>query len=159
MERVSPIVLHDAAWSDWRFAGFPEFRKNRFEGVASIPLRSGGTVVGMANVCRSRTAPWKPAELSFLLSLGLPVAALVLAEETNRSLQREVERLTEQLAGRKVVERAKGLLQARFEWSEEEAYLYIRRSSRQRRTPMRDLALEIIQNGGSHPTEPDNHAS
>jgi len=159
LERTSPIVLHAAASADWRFAELPEFQANRFEGVASIPLRSEGAVVGIANVCRTGAASWKPAELSFLLSLSLPVAALLVAEEANRNLQKEVERLTQQLAGRKLVERAKGLLQARFEWSEEQAYLFLRRSSRQRRTPMRDLALEIIQHGeADHPAEPVSHA-
>jgi hypothetical protein len=153
LARTSPIVLHQAAWEDWRFTALPEFQRNRFEGVASIPLRSAGLVVGMANVCRSRTALWKPAELSFLLSLSLPVAALLIAEEAKRSLQDEVERLTRQLAGRKLVERAKGLLQERFEWSEEQAYLYLRRSSRQRRTPMRDVAQEIIQEAAPETAE------
>jgi hypothetical protein len=145
IERTSVIVQHEGAWSDWRFAGLSEFEKNRFEGVASIPLRNGGSVVGMANVCRSAAAPWKPSELTFLLSLSLPVAALLIAEEANRSLRKEVDRLAQQLAGRKLVERAKGLLQVRYECSEEQAYLYLRRSSRQRRTPMADVAQEIIQ--------------
>jgi signal transduction protein with GAF and PtsI domain len=157
-ERTAPIMLHEAAWSDWRFAGLPEFQKNRFQGVASIPLRSGISAVGMVNICRSREAPWKPSELSFLLSLSLPLAALLVTEEANRSLQKEVERLAQELADRKLLERAKGLLQARFEWSEEEAYLYLRRSSRQRRTPMRELAREIIQAGGSDLAEIADHA-
>jgi GAF domain-containing protein len=158
MERTTPIMLHEAAAEDWRFAALPEFQLNRFAGVASIPLRSGGAVVGMVNVCRTGKALWKPAELSFLLSLSLPVAALLVAEEANRNLQKEVEQLKLQLAGRKLVERAKGLLQARFEWSEEQAYLFLRRSSRQRRTPMRDLALEIIADSETDRAEPASHA-
>lgn len=145
LERTSTIVLHDAAWSDWRFDGLPEFQMHRFQGVVSIPLRSEGSVVGMANVCRSRTAPWKAAEVTFLLSLSLPVAALLLAEESKQGLRKEVERLTELLAKRQLVERAKGLLQERFECSEEEAYLYLRRASRRRHTPMLDLAQQIVQ--------------
>jgi signal transduction protein with GAF and PtsI domain len=158
MERTSPIVLHDAAWSDWRFAGLPEFQMHRFQGVVSIPLRSERSVVGMANVCRSRTAPWKAAEVTFLLSLSLPVAALLLAEESKQGLQKEVERLTQLLAKRKLVERAKGLLQERFECSEEEAYLYLRRASRRRRTPMPDLAQQIIQGTEIDLAEPARHA-
>jgi GAF domain-containing protein len=156
--RTSPIVMQEGAAEDWRFAALPEFQLNRFAGVASIPLRSGGEVVGIANVCRAGKAPWKPNELSFLLSISVPVAALLVAEEANRNLQKEVERLTLQLAGRKLVERAKGMLQARFEWSEEQAYLFLRRSSRQRRTPMRDLALEIIESGDADTAEAASHA-
>jgi len=45
LERTSPIVLYDAAWSDWRFGGLPEFQMHRFQGVVSIPLRCEGSVV------------------------------------------------------------------------------------------------------------------
>jgi AmiR/NasT family two-component response regulator len=52
------------------------------------------------------------------------------------------------LADRKLLDRAKGLLQASFQWTEEEAYLHLRRTSRQRRTPMRDIAREVIDLAG-----------
>jgi AmiR/NasT family two-component response regulator len=42
------------------------------------------------------------------------------------------------------VERAKGLLQQRFSWSEEQAYLYLRQNSRIRRVPLAELAQEVI---------------
>ena len=47
-----------------------------------------------------------------------------------------------QLETRKLVERAKGLLQEALGWSEEQAYLHIRRLSRQQRTPMREIARQ-----------------
>ena len=59
-------------------------------------------------------------------------------------LETEVEALSRKLADRKLLDRAKGLLQASHQWTEEEAYLHLRRTSRQRRTPMRDVAREII---------------
>jgi uroporphyrinogen-III synthase len=43
------------------------------------------------------------------------------------------------------LERAKGLLQERLGYSEEEAYLQVRRLSRQRRRPMREIARQIIE--------------
>jgi AmiR/NasT family two-component response regulator len=60
-------------------------------------------------------------------------------------LRREIEKLTQKLAARRILERAKGILQAEFGWTEEEAYLHVRRLSRQSRTPMREIAINVIE--------------
>ena len=49
-----------------------------------------------------------------------------------------------QLAERKVVERAKGLLQQRLGVSEDEAYQRLREESRRQRRPMRDVAEAML---------------
>jgi len=59
-------------------------------------------------------------------------------------LAEENARLTEELETRKVVERAKGILQQRFNLSEEDAYLRLRNQSRRLRRPMKELAEAII---------------
>ena len=43
------------------------------------------------------------------------------------------------------MERAKGLLQIRYQWAEERAYFHIRRLSRQKRVPMRIVAAQVIE--------------
>jgi uroporphyrinogen-III synthase len=52
--------------------------------------------------------------------------------------------LSEQLETRKVVERAKGILQRELGLSEEEAYLALQRQSRQKRKAMKELAEAIV---------------
>jgi signal transduction protein with GAF and PtsI domain len=156
--RNAPIVLHDAAWSDPRFEALPEFRKNRFEGVVSLPLLDVGQVVGMLNVCRSRRVALQPRELSFLLGLGVPIGAIIGAVAAKLILEREVEKLTQQLHDRGVLERAKGLIQARLGWTEEQAYFCIRNLSRRRRIPMRMIALELIDRGVSHLSEEEGRS-
>jgi AmiR/NasT family two-component response regulator len=52
--------------------------------------------------------------------------------------------LKKQLETRKYVERAKGILQRKYNLTEEEAYLKLRNESRRLRKPMRDLAEAII---------------
>jgi len=147
--RSAPVVVREQAWSDARFEALPEFAKNRFEGVASIPLLESGTVIGLMNVCRSHRVSLQGSALSFLLSLSVPVSALVAGEAARARLRREIDHLNRQLADRKLLERAKGLIQARFQWSEEQAYLHLRNMSRRRRTPMRDIALEVIERAPS----------
>jgi uroporphyrinogen-III synthase len=52
--------------------------------------------------------------------------------------------LTDQLQTRKVVERAKGILQRELRLSEEQAYLALQQQSRQKRKAMREIAEAII---------------
>ena len=139
-DRKTPIVLHDHAGADWRFAGFPEFHTGRFDGVASVPLLDSGSVAGVANFCRTGAASLSANSLAFLMNLSLPLAALLAASDIRRQLREA----RQDLADRKVVERAKGLLQARYQLTEEDAYLQIRRLSRRRRVPMREIARELI---------------
>jgi AmiR/NasT family two-component response regulator len=75
------------------------------------------------------------------MSLSLPLGTLLIAS----TLRDRLQKAAQELADRKVFERAKGLLQARFQWTEEEAYLRIRRLSRRCRTPMRDIAQLVIE--------------
>ncbi len=59
-------------------------------------------------------------------------------------LEAENERLERELETRKLVERAKGLLQQKHGLSEEEAYLRLRNQSRRLRRPMKELAEALI---------------
>jgi AmiR/NasT family two-component response regulator len=52
--------------------------------------------------------------------------------------------LAEQLQTRRVVERAKGILQRDLGLSEEQAYLALQRQSRQKRKPMKEIAEAIV---------------
>ena len=69
--------------------------------------------------------------------VGALRAKLRLARQENLLLEKR-------LAERKLVERAKGLLQVHFGWTEEDAYYHLRRTSRQQRTPMATIAQQVI---------------
>ncbi len=60
------------------------------------------------------------------------------------SLESEVSTLAERLEARKIVERAKGVLQAEHGLSEPEAFRWIQRTSMNRRSTMRSVAEAII---------------
>jgi GAF domain-containing protein len=148
-ENLTAVLLDRDAWTDWRFERFPEFLRNRFQATASIPLLDQGQMVGIVNICRAAASSWHPREAAFLRSLSLPLGALLAHTTARVKLESEVEELSRKLADRKLLERAKGLLQASYQWTEEQAYLHIRLTSRQRRTPMRDIAQEIIGLAGT----------
>jgi response regulator NasT len=70
------------------------------------------------------------------------------------ALQAEVGNLRERLEMRKLLDRAKGLLQARRGWTEPEAFRWIQKASMDRRMSMRALAQEILED----PSEPGQRA-
>lgn len=155
--RTAPLVLQERAWEHPTLELLPEFRAYEFEGVVSIPLLNSGQAIGLLNVCRTHALPFRGRDLSFLLSLGEPIGALLAASSARFTLEREVEKLTQRLADRKLLERAKGLVQSRFDWTEEQAYFCIRNLSRRRRTPMREVAQEVIATGATSISERDGH--
>ncbi len=73
------------------------------------------------------------------------------------ALRTEVSNLTEQLATRKVLDRAKGILQATRQLSEPEAFRWIQQSAMDRRVSMRAIADAVIaaeDDENSPPTKP-----
>jgi GAF domain-containing protein len=150
-ENVTAVTLDRDAWKDWRFERFPEFLRNRFQAAASVPLIDEGAVVGIVNFGRVAAAAYQAREIAFLRSLSLPLGALIAHSTARVKLESEVEELSRKLADRKLLDRAKGLLQATYQWTEEQSYLHLRKTSRQRRTAMRDIAREIIDMAGSAP--------
>jgi len=143
------VVFRHHAWKSVVFEELLEFRQNRFEGVVSIPLLDSGQVIGRFNVCQSEPLALKPPDFSRLLNLSDPIAALLAATAARDTLEREIEKLGQQLADRKLFERAKSVVRSRFDCTEEQAYFCIRNLSRRRRTPMRRIAAEIIATSGS----------
>jgi GAF domain-containing protein len=139
---TSNSVLEKNAWQDWRFQNLPEFLQNRFESVVSIPVLEEGKLAGVANFCRQPASNYSAREIAFLAGLSLPLGSIL----AKTRLESEVEKLNRQLADRKLLDRAKGVLQSRFGWTESEAYYHLRRTSRQSRAPMRSIAQHVIQN-------------
>ncbi|MFP4310559.1 MAG: ANTAR domain-containing response regulator [Nitriliruptoraceae bacterium] len=60
-------------------------------------------------------------------------------------LEREVDDLQGRLEARKLVERAKGLLQEREQLSESDAFRFIQRQAMERRLTMRQVAEQVIE--------------
>lgn len=70
--------------------------------------------------------------------------AVSRAEEIT-ALEREVSTLSEQLETRKLIERAKGLLQSKQGLSEPEAFKWIQRAAMDKRTTMRRVAEVVLE--------------
>jgi uroporphyrinogen-III synthase len=99
-----------------------------------------GRVVGVINLQHRQHHAYRRREIRLISTIGFLVGAeieLARLEEANSTL-------AEQLQTRKLVERAKGILQRDLGLDEEQAYLMLQRQSRQKRRPMKEIAEAII---------------
>jgi uroporphyrinogen-III synthase len=139
-EHREPVVIVQKAYQDSRFKLFNELPEDRFESFLSVPLVSGGRLVGVINVQDHAARLYTKREIGLITTLGF----LVGAEVERARLESENLQLSEQLESRKIIERAKGILQRDFRLTEEDAYLTLQRESRQRRKSMKEIAQAII---------------
>ena len=146
-EHKSVVALSSNASADHRFKRFPVLVEDTYEAFASVPLISQGEILGVINVHHREKHAHTKDEIALLTfigeQMGVAMGRASLKQENVR-LTEETEEMKRQLATRKLVERAKGILQAREGLSEEEAYLRLRNESRRLRRPMKDLAEAII---------------
>jgi signal transduction protein with GAF and PtsI domain len=146
-EHKSVVALSSKAGSDVRFKRFQALVEDTYEAFLSVPLVSGGEIIGVINVHHREPHNHTADEISLLTfvgeQMGGAISKSVLAEANARLLEETLE-MKRQLETRKVVERAKGILQQRYSLTEEEAYLRLRNESRRLRRPMKDLAEAII---------------
>jgi signal transduction protein with GAF and PtsI domain len=134
------VAVHEKASQDSRFQVFHELPEDSYEAFLSVPLMCRGRVVGVINLQHRLPHVYKPKQIRLISTIGFLVGAeieLARLEEANSHL-------FEQLQTRKIVERAKGILQRDFGMSEEQAYLTLQRQSRQKRKAMKELAEAIV---------------
>ncbi|MEX0581551.1 MAG: ANTAR domain-containing response regulator [Mycobacterium sp.] len=93
----------------------------------------------------------KPFSISDLIP-AIEVALSRFAEITE--LEREVADLGERLETRKLVERAKGLLQAKHAMTEPEAFTWMQRAAMDRRTSMKRVAEVVLESLGTPGRDP-----
>jgi signal transduction protein with GAF and PtsI domain len=146
-EHKSVVALSSKAAADARFKRFPALIEDTYEAFLSVPLVSGGDVIGVINVHHRQAHRHTSDEIALLTFVGEQMGGVIsksLLTEANARLVEETQEMKRQLETRKLVERAKGILQQRYGLSEEEAYLRLRNESRRLRRPMKDLAEAII---------------
>ena len=139
-EHREPVTVARHAAKDPRFKVFHELPEDSFEAFLSVPVLCRGRLVGVINIQHKQPHHHSKRQIQLISTIGF----LVGAEIEMARLEGVNSDLSEQLATRKVVERAKGILQRELHISEEEAYLSLRKQSRQRRMPMKEIAAAIV---------------
>jgi signal transduction protein with GAF and PtsI domain len=139
-EHRQPVAVGHHAFEDPRFQTFNELPEDRYEAFLSVPVLSRGKLVGVINLQHRQPHEHSRREIQVISMIGF----LVGAEIEMARLEVENTQLSERLETRKILDRAKGILQRDLAITEEEAYLTIQRQSRQRRKTKKEIAEAII---------------
>ncbi len=135
-----PVALASRASEDPRFKAFRNIPEDVFEAMLCTPILCAGRVIGVINLQHRLSYHHTHEEVRLLSTLGF----LIGAEIERARLETENAQLQTRLETRKVVDRAKNILQRDLALTEEEAYQRMQRESRQRRKSMREIADAIL---------------
>ncbi len=137
------------------FPGFAE-RARRF-GVRSFlaaPLVAGGRGIGSLNLYSTSQDGFDALDEA-LVGLFTGQASVALANaQLYRAAQQLSEQLTEALASRAVIERAKGALMVTRGVDEGRAFALLRERSQRSNRKLRDVAADVLQPGGPRQQAP-----
>jgi signal transduction protein with GAF and PtsI domain len=139
-EHREPVAVSRNASQYPRFKFFNELPEDRYEAFLSVPLLCRGRSVGVVNLQHRQPHIYSCRQIQLISMIGF----LVGAEIEMARLDSENSNLSAQLETRKVVERAKGILQRDLGLTEEKTYLALQRQSRQKRRTMREVAEAIV---------------
>jgi uroporphyrinogen-III synthase len=139
-EHREPVAIASNASEDPRFKAFLNVPEDQFEAMLCTPILCASKVVGVINLQHRNSYQHTPNEVRLLSMIGF----LVGAEIERARLETENAALAGRLETRKVVDRAKGILQRDLAIPEDEAYRRMQRESRQRRKSMREIAEAIL---------------
>ena len=139
-EHRETVAIAAHASTDPRFRMFHDLPEDLYEAFLSVPILCRGKIVGVINLQHRQSHQHTQREIRLITTIGFLVGAeLELARiETERA---EMQR---QLETRKIMERAKGIIQRQLNIDEEAAYLALQKLSRQKRRPIREIAEAII---------------
>jgi uroporphyrinogen-III synthase len=140
----TPVAIANGAYKDPRFQFFNELPEDRFEGFLSVPVLTGGRLVGVINTQNRAEHQYSEREISLTATLGF----LIGAEIERARLEGENAFLLGKLETRTFVERAKGILQRDLKVTEDAAYRIMQRESQERRRSMKEIAGAIILSDG-----------
>jgi two-component system, response regulator PdtaR len=139
-EHRETVAIAAHASTDTRFRMFHDLPEDLYEAFLSVPIMSRGRVVGVINLQHRQPHHHTQREVRLISTIGF----LVGAELELARIETEKAEIQRQLETRKLMERAKGILQKQLSLDEENAYLTLQKLSRQKRKPMREIAEAII---------------
>jgi signal transduction protein with GAF and PtsI domain len=139
-EHRSVVALSSNASSDPRFKRFQALVEDTYEAFLSVPIVTGGEAIGVINVHHREAHEHSQEETSLLIFIGEQMGGVV----SKARLMEEAASIKRQLEDRKIIERAKGILQKKYSTTEEDAYFRLRNQSRRLRRSMRELAEAVI---------------
>src|SRR5882757_10543249 len=126
-EHRQTVAIAADASADPRFRMFHDLPEDLYQAFLSVPILCRGRVVGVINLQHRQPHNHTQREIRLITTIGY----LVGAELELARIETEKAEIQRQLENRKVMERAKGILQRQLGVDEENAYLTLQKLSRQ----------------------------
>jgi len=141
--RVTDVRKESARWPDYSATA----TRLGVAGVAGIPMRDGGEVIGALNIYSREPREWSDQDIAVAVVLADVATSYVL----NASKLHDQEQLSQQLQGalesRVVIEQAKGITAQQKSVSVDQAYQLIRGHARSNHASLRVVAEAIVAVG------------
>ncbi len=145
---VSIADLSDAAARWPRFV--PAALDAGFTSVHAVPMRAAGIVLGALGLFGARTGEINEADRLVAQTLA-HIACVAILQEHAPTPSTVVPQLRSALAGRVIVEQAKGLLREALDMSVEEAFRLLRSYARANDEHLTDVARRLMSDRHSRP--------
>ena len=134
-----PIAIENVQ-ADARYKEKELARKENLVSMLSVPMMVKKRVIGVINCYTNSEYTFTKSDIDLLSTVANQAAVAI--ENTELLVQTKI--VQEELETRKKVEKAKGILIREQGLSEEDAYNLIRKSSMNKRVPMKEIAEAII---------------
>jgi len=121
-------------------------------GVAGVPMRVAGKVVGVLYLYSSLPRGWSDQDISVARVLADVATGFVINFSHLRHLEQLSNQLQEALSSRVVIEQAKGMTASRYSVTIAQAYLLMRTYARDHNAELRVVAEAIVAHGPSGPS-------
>jgi len=128
-------VLEDKRYKEKELA-----KKVNLVSTLSVPMMVKRKVIGVINCYTTSEHVFTKSEVDLLSTVANQAAVAI----ENTELMVKTKIIQEELETRKKVERAKGILMREQKLNEDEAYNLLRKSSMNKRVPMKEIAEAII---------------
>lgn len=134
-----PIVILDVL-KDPRYKEKTLAKKEKLTSMLSVPMMVKNRVVGVVNCYTTALYEFSESDIDLLTTVANQAAVAI--ENTELLVKTKI--VQEELAARKRIEKAKGILMKQKSLSEEQAYELLRKASMDKRLTMKDVAEAII---------------
>lgn len=132
-----PVRLSTKAYADKRFYAFSDLKADQYEAFLSLPMMYHDEVIGVLNVQHRKVHKFTPREVKLMQSIANVTAGAI----ENARLFELTAVLNEELAARKVIDKAKGKLMKQYELTEDEAYQWLKKRAMDLRKSMKESVI------------------
>ncbi len=134
-----PIAIYDVQQEpDYHY---PEIaREEGLASLLSVPMMVGENVIGVLNCYTPAPHHFTETEIKMMASVAQQAAVAI----ENTRLKEKAEASQQELASRKLIERAKGILMKELNLGEDQAFKEMRKTAMDRRKSMKEIAEAVI---------------